>query len=283
MARNTKALVTLLIGEPAYREEWERQVEPTWRQYAARHGYDIVAIDRHIDDSPRGRERARNWQKCLILEHPDVQPYDDVVWLDADILINFLAAPCIVEANARRGVGLVSYGTLYDTPHIHAALVERQARLGDPEATIPTIADIYRAAGLSPAPTLANTGVMVLYRPRHAAALRHVYDTYEENPRTAKEEFPLCHYLYGNGLAADLDRRFNWPWLYHVIERYPFLLNDAYRNDRRLVALCVNSAWANSWFLHFTGDQPATRHHAVLVMTWAALGDAVRKIIDNLG
>ena len=104
--KHDKCLATLLIGE-AYRDMWRQHFEKSWREYAKRHGYDIVVVDRHIDRSERGRKRTPHWQKCLILEHEEVRQYEHVVWVDADVIINFHTAPCIVGCNEPGKIGIV--------------------------------------------------------------------------------------------------------------------------------------------------------------------------------
>ena len=99
-----KCLVTLLIGDEI-RTFWDKHLKSTWVKYAEKHGYDIITIDDYIDNSPMAASRAPHWQKCLILEHPKVKSYESAVWVDADIMINFHTAPCIVEHNASDRIG----------------------------------------------------------------------------------------------------------------------------------------------------------------------------------
>ncbi|CCQ75131.1 hypothetical protein [Magnetospira sp. QH-2] len=275
--RNDKALVTVIIGDDDYFKFWDENVRPSWQDYGARYGYDIIPIRDYLDPSPRGTERTPNWQKLLILEHPEVARYDRVVWLDTDILINHHLAPCVVSRVPADHVGLVSSRAHDLTVHIKRS-VGRVTSLDD------MVAETYRAAGLDESVSdWANTGVMVLTPARHAAVLRHVYDTYEENPNSAKEELPLSNHLYGAHPVTALDKRFNWPWIYHIFERYSFLLLDEFRGDIRLVTLCVNTAWADSWFMHFTNDRPLSRHHLRLVMRDKTIGQAYVAIKQALG
>src|SRR6266496_4153810 len=80
------AIVTLLLGRP-YWLAWHEVCAPSWRAYAERHGYDIIAIDRPLDVSPRAMARSPAWQKCLVLQPSIAGEYDRIVWLDADIVI----------------------------------------------------------------------------------------------------------------------------------------------------------------------------------------------------
>ncbi len=261
--------MTVLIGPPDYRKTWEDVARPSWDAYGRRHGYDIVAIDGYLDASERGRGRSPNWQKLLIFEHPRVADYARVVWVDSDVLINPYQAPCIVSRCPPDRVGLVPTRAYGERLHL-------KLRMG--RSIEDATADTYRRAGLSEdVKDWANTGVMAL-SPAHATVLRHVYDSFEETPHTAKEELPLSHVLFGRDLVAPLDPRFNWPWTYRIVEHYPFLLFDEFRTDSKVAALCVNAAWANAWFLHFTNDQPSTRHHMRLVVQGPRQRDAYTAI-----
>src|ERR1051326_5161639 len=81
------AIVTLLLGRP-YWLAWHDLCQSGWRAYAERHGYDVITIDRPLDDTPRALARSPAWQKCLVLQPSVAAGYDRVVWLDADIVVN---------------------------------------------------------------------------------------------------------------------------------------------------------------------------------------------------
>lgn len=54
---NAKAIVTLAIGEE-YRHQWRTVCRANWQAYADKHGYDLICIDRPLDDSKRARGRS---------------------------------------------------------------------------------------------------------------------------------------------------------------------------------------------------------------------------------
>ena len=237
---------------------WEKHVRESWERYAHAHGYDIVVIDDYIDDSERGQARTPHWQKCLVLEHADVKRYEDVVWLDADILVNFHAAPCIVAHNGSDRIGVVSHNDAYATRERIENSWNRMHRHGSGiffGECGPTPIERYRQAGLGDeADDMTNTGVLVLKPGRHGDLLRHVYDTYEENAASSNEEKFLSYEIFRRGLFNRLDPRFNRWWLDALTEDYPFLLLEENHRDVKLVAYCVNAAWHNSYFLHFISD-----------------------------
>ena len=258
MATQRKALVTLVIGE-AFQKNFQRFFRASWDRYAARHGYDIVTIDQPIDPTPRYADRTPHWQKCLILEHPEVRRYDRVAWVDADILINHHSAPCIFAGVPEDSIGLVCYSSIYGTGaqldnryhrHFRFVMDEIRAERG------PAVPDIYKRAGLPGDLTdFSNTGVLVLRPESDAAILRAVYDGYGENEASSKENVPLSYHLHKHARIHQLDPRFNNDWSGELICNYPFLMTPSNAANHELRAMCVNTAWHNSFFLHFIGNR----------------------------
>jgi hypothetical protein len=82
-----KAIVTLAIGK-SYEAQFEKYCRFLWSLYTEKHGLDLIVITEHLDNSLRAQSRSAAWQKCLIFSDPRVQNYDQVVWVDADVLIN---------------------------------------------------------------------------------------------------------------------------------------------------------------------------------------------------
>ena len=281
MKINDKCLATLLIGE-TYQKMWRQHFEKSWREYAKKHGYDIVVVDRHIDGSERGRNRTPHWQKCLILEHEEVRQYKDVVWVDADVVINFHTAPCIVGCNEPGKIGIVSYNAAYPNAEKKDNILGRAFEYGpqewmrDPGLTYPML---YAKAGLATdVDDMVNTGVLVLRTGVHEELLRQVYDHCEENEFSAKENIPLSYHILASGMANAIDTRFNTIWDYVLLESYPFLVVENFETDLRMQALCVNTAWHNSYFLHFIAGN-SRRHAAYLVQDHHWI-DAWRRIYE---
>ena len=239
---------------------WSTRFKKTWEKYAEIHGYDIVVIDDYIDVSEKGKSRSPHWQKCLILEHPKVKKFDDVVWIDSDILINYHTAPCIVEHNASGKIGAVTQGDRFPNREKIDNVLMRM-RSGTPAEWMRdnpaiTYPEMYMRAGLAgDINDVINTGVLVLKPERHAALMRRVYDEGVENRFSAKENMPLSYRLLKDGMVNPLDIRFNKLWDEAYFEAYPFFKVENFRADQRMAALCVNMAFQNAYFLHFlAGD-----------------------------
>jgi hypothetical protein len=254
---NRKALVTVIIGEATV-NDWKTRFLPSWEPYARKHGYDIIAIDDYVDGNPHGR--TPNWQKLLILEHPAVQHYDHVVWLDADILINHHNAPCIVGHHDSDKVGLVSDNERMGNPITFDNQQWRLAHIKKWAKPYLSIDNYIRAGYGEEVDDYSNTGVMVLRNPGHRELLRTIYDGYVETPTSAKEEVPLSWHLYRHGMVKTLDIRFNKIWLWEMIEHHPAFLPYRHHTaptpaQRRVMTVGATTTWLNTWFLHFTADR----------------------------
>ena len=254
-----KAIVTLLIGE-SFQNWWKAMVEITWREYADRHGYDIVIIDEFIDTSDLSQERSPHWQKCLILEHPSLRDYDRVVWIDADIAINFHIAPDILsECNDEKLIGAVSHNQQYR--QYPSSILRADKRFSEYARTQDTFniagdgdpIERYKSAGLpSDIEDIINTGVMVLSPKYHQNLLRHVYDAHQENDYSLYENLPLSYEILKSSSYQFIDAAYNVIHTYELMQNYPFIVMGQATIGNRMLA--VNTIWANSYFLHFVSS-----------------------------
>ncbi len=77
------ALVTIVIGA-AYEELFRRYVRTRFERYAARHGYDLKVVSAVIRELPG---KKMTWQKLCLMDLPWFKDYDQIIFVDADILI----------------------------------------------------------------------------------------------------------------------------------------------------------------------------------------------------
>lgn len=237
-----KAMVTLVIGQP-YATLWRARAMPSWERFAERHGYELIAIEQPIDDSPLAGQRSAAWQKLLIWRHPRVAEFDRVLWLDADIVINDSVAPCPVEQTPAELVGAVQDQSMLSQPAMASAF----ARLNNWQKTPRELArGYYEGNGFKPpADYFINSGVLVLGR-SHRDLLEHVYHHHEQTRVSYYEQIALSYEILSRGLHHAIDPRFNHLWIEHQILSYPFAgWGDAIK------ALCMAAAFDNCFFLHF--------------------------------
>ena len=269
--KNRKAIITLAIGEK-YLSRWNHLCFYNWQKYADRQGYDVICIDNFLDKTAADGKRRPNWEKCLILGDDTVKRYEQVVWVDSDILIN-PDAPCICASVPVEKVGAVEMftGPLAETlPGQGQSLVDRAK-----EFWCWPFRDGYEFYANSGLPDqfdqVVQTGVMVLSPAYHREILEHVYFTYDEPHNGHAEMECLSYELVKSGLMQWLDPRFNRLWIECMLRDYPFLLpsqkpigrlsrvwkqlvHGQYQKPSEAIAnLCLQSAFINNYFLHFAG------------------------------
>lgn len=79
----TTALVTIVVGAP-YLEAFDRYSRRRFENYAARHGYEPIILTEPVRDL---EGKKFTWQKLCLPDLPWWRDYDQVAFLDADILI----------------------------------------------------------------------------------------------------------------------------------------------------------------------------------------------------
>src|SRR5262245_59040556 len=92
---------------------WDRYCRENWIAYASKHRLDLLVLDRLIDDSELGRSRHATWQKLLLGRVEALKPYERVVWIDSDIVINSARAPNIFADLPPKKIGAVSANALF--------------------------------------------------------------------------------------------------------------------------------------------------------------------------
>jgi hypothetical protein len=261
----SKAIVTLAIGD-YYRNQWEELCRSNWTEYANKHGYDLFCLDKPLDLSARATDRSAAWQKCLILSVDFAKRYEQIVWVDADILINNSCAPCIASAVPVENVGGVNLWSAPGTAEFQRALF-RLRQIWRPKETFQPVriraANYYTDWGLPNGfGDIITTSVLVLSPRHHKHLLEHVYYNYEDRgePSWNYEMRPLSYEIIKSGALTILDCRFSTSWSVQMALHYPFLLTressafsgrDYGAEWDQLLRCCLNIAFHNSFFLHF--------------------------------
>jgi len=260
-----RALVTLVLGD-RYKERFAAQAAPTFRAYAKAHGLTLIVLDRLLDDDLLGRSRSPAWQKCLIFRHPKVKTFDQVAWLDADIVIN-PAAPSVFDGVPAGAFGAVDAFASPSAQAFADAWAKTRAYLAQNGLTAPDDATpelFYRNYGLADGPDkVAQTGVLVLSPEAHGPVLERAYqETRRPDSREMLFEMrALSYHLVSQSPVRWLDPRFNTLWATALFNHYPFLTEGAFLaafRDRpdlyiHVKARCLAALYDTSYFLHFAG------------------------------
>jgi hypothetical protein len=259
------AIASICIGDE-FKSLWTKHGAKRWEAYAKRHGYSLVMFEQPLDTSPRGRARSPAWQKCLVLNQPELRDFDRVVWVDSDIVIS-ASAPPIAESVPQGKIGAVVSGD-YLHPDMKPIYLSRLrgkplAEVNSADAWTEDQRLYYAQAPLPYAlPEIIQTGVLVL-GPEHRQVLQAVYDDPTISELRWFEQLPLSRAIVDSGLLHRIDSRFNLVFFERAVVHYPYLiLNPDLPNYDFIAHLAVMTELANSYFLHFAFRKEFMRYLA---------------------
>lgn len=262
-----KAIVTLAVGK-RHGTMFEKHCRLLWSQYAEKYGFDLIVYADSLDDSALAKSRSPAWQKCLVLSNPTVQKYEQVVWIDSDILIN-PTSPDVTAGVPADKVGVVDQ---YSSPtsedyQIHLKRLYEYWKWKNVEGfECLTPTEFHRLYGFEGEfNSVVNTGVMVLSPEHHKCLLEHVYYNYEDKGNKMLYEMrPLSFEILTQRLEHWISPKFNMIWPDMKTYTYPFFPNRKGIFEKGLKKLnvevrasllkkCVTTAFLNNYFLHFAG------------------------------
>jgi hypothetical protein len=278
-----KAIVTLAIGK-AYETMFDKYCRRLWSLYAEKHGFDLIVITQHLDTSPKAQSRNISWQKCLIFSDPNIQKYDQVAWVDSDILIN-PNSPDITLGVPLEKIGAVDQAA---TPSQEDLQLYRERfheyfaskiNKGSPkpiEAPSPAMVEYleyafnptayYNSVGLAGEfASIVQGGVMVLSPRHHQELLEYVYHTYEDIGPNYEQQ-PLGYEIQKQKKEFWLSPKFNMTWVILKALLYPFLDAKSTLTERALykvgidaretlLSQCMTASFLNNYFLHYAGGK----------------------------
>jgi len=252
------AIVTLAIGGK-YHDRWRAYCERGWTSYAAKHGFDLIVIDKPLDDTWRAAARSPAWQKCLILRPDIAGSYDRIIWLDSDILIN-ANSPSVIEGVSPEKIGATdmhTFPSVEEFRHMFTLLMQmaQSANSGVAKTwqTYLDPADWHAAWGLPRwGRSIVQTGVLVLCPRYHRALLENVYFSYEDRGGEPMnyENRPLSFEIQKHNLLHVLDNRFNTLLLFLIMKKQMDVRRALMPSE---CAELLKSTFDHGYFLHLAG------------------------------
>jgi hypothetical protein len=254
-----KALVTIALGDMFLRR-WKAVCEARWRKYCERHGYDLIVFDRPLDTSVRAQNRSPAWQKCLVPAQDAVQKYEQIAWVDADIIIN-PNSPGIFDIVPLDRIGVTDENA-YPSLEEHQKIVQQLVCLWERQnievaKNWQIFLDIPLWHSLAGCPKRGNyiiqTGVMALSPKYHRDLYLHVYNNYEDKGTVIMnyEMRPLSYEIQANGLEYFIDKRFNAIVYLKMLSKS--LLQQQSCNTAQELIEFIAEQYKENYFLHFAG------------------------------
>lgn len=239
---NKTAIVTLVIGKECT-SQYNKFCKESFEKYANKYNFDLILIDYLIDNS---QEKHIAWQKLLIGTVKKLKEYDILIWIDADIVINFKDAPNIIDNVPKNRIGAVRYHPLLSQPLFHFA----QHRVSNGLSAEQFNLNLLKIHNLEAHPKcLINSGVLVI--PKDLLyVLENTYYKYKELKNNQHQEQVFLSYeLYINKLTYFLDDRFNAVW--YEFKQGPYYFNCSKEGNKQLIKKVLSEVY----FLHFAGPK----------------------------
>jgi len=276
--KNSRAMVTMAIGEK-YQKLFEEFCKPGLMMYCKTFQYDLICISEILDQSERASKRSPAWQKLLILSQPWSANYQQIVWLDTDILINNSNATDIAKLVPIEKVGGVDQVCI-PTKELYKIAFQRYYLINFgsvPEINNISPEDYYLNNNIlcqQPMSQVFQTGVFVASPNFHKEIFEHTYYNYEEisssNLMIGQFEMPALSYeIITKNLVFWIQNQFNLDVHANLYSYYPFifkksianpnLLTDEFTQSENLNTFSINlqnslkTIFDNSIFMHFNG------------------------------
>ncbi len=279
-----KAIVTITIGEK-YEFLFKTYCKKNWEKYSQKFNYDLIVINHSLDITKRAKERSPAWQKLLILSQEWSKNYDQIVWIDSDVIINYEIAKDIASLVEKENFGAVD---AYSIPskETYRVFLQRQyknwKRKGIDYIENLKAEEFYQKRGIYPAKSInsvVQTGVFVSSPKDHREIFEHIYYSYEDLSKKASwsYEMPAMSYeLLKSNIVQWIPNEFNYVVLDIISAFYPFIFFQGNTSIRKKIinklfhkigldmniklltptqVNCLSQIYSNGYFIHFAGCQ----------------------------
>lgn len=203
-----KALVSLAIGK-ACLEPWQLYLRQGWTSWCEQHGYTLILFCEPLDASQRAERRSPAWQKLLAMTSPEVQAFDQALWVDADVLLQPWAPDPLVGLDP----AVMAMARDVGSPLAHQPDWFKQAWCEILQHSLPGLVlnSYYDLWGVSASQrVLYNTGVIAFSPQHHHDLLMSVYEHWlDGGPGSLHEMIPLNLVAQQHGVLTELDENYN--------------------------------------------------------------------------
>ena len=286
-----KAIVTLAVGQK-HEEMFNNFCKNNWQKYCENYDYDLIVINEPLDKSRRALERSVAWQKLLILSQEWSDNYDQIVWIDSDVIINYQQAKDITSHVSIEKVGAVESYSIPSKISHDIALKRRYDYWK--KNNIPYIdnlapGDFYKNRGIpgGDLKEVVQTGVFVCSTKYHQKIFEHIYYNYEDINKTAawNYEMPAMSYeLLKGDLVEWIPNEYNYCVFDIISTYYPFILLEKspiikrihiklmkllgiknYNIFTTLQIKCLDQIYSNGYFIHYAGCHSWIKYNRVRI------------------
>lgn len=273
--KHKKALVTLAYGDK-HQYLFAKYSQKSFQRYAEKYGYDLLVFDQPFDTSPFARKRHLGWQKLLILSQEWSSSYDDITWLDSDIIINnYLAEDIGLYTDTQCVNACKTYSTPTEGIYNAARDVKREnfVSRGLTYVESPTAHEFHSARILNCDyfSDAISTGVFSVSVSRFKSYFEHIYYSFDETIAGDKGEMPfMSYYLQKECQVNWIKPEFNLITSTFEASFYPSLFWASHLKGKYSIFSKLNTLWKDlylyrprceayrqifncGYFIHFAG------------------------------
>ena len=277
-----KAIVTITLGTK-YEKMFNNYCRNNWKIYSEKYGYELIVINKYLDNSKRAKSRSPAWQKLLILSQEWSKNYDQIIWIDSDVIINYKRAKDISPQVEINNFGAVDEFSI-PSKELHYLAMKKQYDFWK-EKNIEFIENLtpgqyYKKRGIPGGDLneVIQTGVFVCSQNHHREIFEHIYNSYDEVNKKASwnYEMPAMSYeLINSNMVQWIPIEYNYSVFNIIASYYPFifdihnlskkkkiinfLINKIRLNKNHMLnpmqVKCLEQVYQNGYFIHFAGCQ----------------------------
>jgi hypothetical protein len=239
------AVVTFAMGNMKYR--YEKLFIPSIKAYAKKWNFDFYCIDQLFDSNiSLGKSDFKTivcMEKLLISKQSWAQDYKYIIYIDADILINYEKAPNILEGIPEGKIGVVDERIIWGNDENAKAFFAKYS-------PYPSAEDYYTYLKFPKTFNKQfNAGLFVFQPSIHKDFFEEIYNKYMPKILDG-ENFDYDQGLFnfeGNSrdLVYYLDERFNRIWIIVYNIFYPFL------KEKTQLQEALKTIFDKSYCIHF--------------------------------
>lgn len=257
------AIVTVLITKK-YFNFWKKYVYHNWKIYCDRHNLGLIIIDNFIDNA-EGKKKA-NWHKLLIgkeiINSKISKKIKNVCYLDADILINAYGAPNIFQEHSTNKISVINqykhlpydyFQTQKKISFYRHYFYSKKYPLDSSIFMRPS--QMFKFHGFEEYDNYFCSGLFIFNINLFSKFLEKIYFKYSKNFKTLTTgDEPVINYEFQKKAKLKwLDYKYQAIWVYEMANKYPFLYDKNFKNEK-IQSACVTSSLMSNYFLHFAGS-----------------------------
>lgn len=230
-------LVTICIGDK-YLQQYNRLFKDSQENYAKNCGYDFKIITDYIGEEKH--PHLITMQKWLVCNYKWDKEYDFIIFIDADIIINYNSPPIHTQYDFNDKIGVVNQSQ----PTLKARL-EGQIHKGY-EITANDYYKKYVGIDFKNVEHIINSGVLVIQPKYHKKYLQILYNVYKNkriNNQWHYEQATLGYELQKNNKHFFMDMKWNALWAN----------NKYYFNVMKNKNLTLQEFYDKNFFIHLAG------------------------------